>query len=420
MKSISNLLTLLLLTASLHAQSPEPLTLEDCYALARQNYPLIRQQDLIAKSKDYAIDNLAKGRLPQISFAGTASYQSDVTQIPLQLPGLDIPKPGKDQYKLYADVSQTLYDGGLIKQQQLAQEARSEVEAQQLEVELYKLKDRVNQLYFGILMIDAQLEQVGLLQKDIQLGLNKAEAAIKNGVALRSSQDVLKAELLKAGQRTTELTASRQAYAGMLALLINRDPDADLVLEMPKRIEVTETINRPELALFETQNRSIALQHNLLTARNRPKVSLFLQGGFGRPALNFLSNDFEPYYIGGIRMQYSLSNLYTRKNDGAMIELNRGQIALQKETFLFNTRLSLRQQSAEVNKLETLLRADEEIIALRLGIKNTTSVQLENGVVNTNDYLREVNAEDQARQGKILHEIQLLMAQYLHQTTAGN
>ncbi|NUO00355.1 MAG: TolC family protein [Saprospiraceae bacterium] len=420
MRSILNLLILLLFAASLHAQNPKPLTLEDCYGLARQNYPLIKQRDLIAKSKDYAIDNLAKGRLPQISFSGQATYQSDVTQIPIQLPGLDFPTPGKDQYKLYAEVSQNLYDGGLIREQQQAQEARTAVEGQQLEVELYKLKERVNQLFFGILLLDAQLEQTTLLKKDIRLGLSKTEAAIKNGVALRSSLDLLKAESLKADQRVVELTATRQAYSGMLALLVAQNPDEPLALLPPPAVAVSEAINRPELKLFDAQNQSLVLQHNLLAARNRPKVSLFLQTGFGRPALNVLSNDFEPYFIGGLRVQYPLSFRYTLKNDKALIDLSRAQVNLQQETFLFNTRIALRQQNAEIAKLEALLRADEEIIALRSGIKNTTSVQLENGVVNANDYLREVNAEDYARQNKLLHEIQLLMAQYNHQTTSGN
>ena len=358
--------------------------------------------------------------MPQISFSGQVTYQSDVTQIPIQLPGLDFQAPGKDQYKLFAEATQTLYDGGLIRQQQQAQEARAAVEGQQLEVELYKLKDRVNQLFFGTLLLDAQLEQVALLKKDIQLGLNKTDAAIKNGVALRSSLDILKAELLKADQRTIELTATRQAYSGMLALLIAQNPEEALLLVSPPPVAVSEAINRPELLLYDVQNQSLVLQHNLLTARNRPKVSLFLQTGFGRPALNLLSNDFEPYFIGGLRVQYPLSFLYTLKNDKALIDLSRAQVGLQKETFLFNTRLALRQQNAEIAKLESLLQTDEEIIGLRSGIKNTTSVQLENGVVNANDYLREVNAEDYARQNKLLHEIQLLMAQYQQKTTTGN
>lgn len=421
MKRIFNILALgLMLATTAQAQTQAPLSIETCYALAVQHYPLAKQRELIAKSKDYSIENAAKGRLPQISFSGQATYQSDVTQIPIQLPGLDFPTPGKDQYKLYAEASQTLYDGGLIRQQQQAQEARAAVEGQQLDVELYKLKDRVNQLFFGILLLDAQLEQTALLKKDIRLGLNKTEAAIKNGVAFRSSLDILKAESLKADQRTIELTATRKAYSGMLALLIAQSPDQPLVLVSPPPVAVSETINRPELMLFDAQNQSLALQHNLLTARNRPKVSLFLQTGFGRPALNVLSNDFEPYFIGGLRVQYPLSFLYTLKNDKALIDLSRAQVDLQKETFLFNTRLTLRQQNAEIGKLEALLRADEEIIVLRSGIKNTTSVQLENGVVNANDYLREVNAEDQARQNKLLHDIQLRMAQYNHQTTSGN
>jgi outer membrane protein TolC len=172
--------------------------------------------------------------------------------------------------------------------------------------------------------------------------------------------------------------------------------------------------------MYEYQAKSLDVQDKILSARNLPKLSLFVQGGYGRPALNMLSNDLELYYIGGLRLNWSLSALYTMKRERAVLDISRKTIDAQKETFLFNTNFTLRQQSAEVNKYNDLLAADAEIVALRTSVKNTASVQLENGVINTNDYLREVNAEDQARQNKIVHEIQWLMAQYALQVTTGD
>ncbi len=412
----TKLLLLLLLCAGVtRAQS---LTIEECYALAAQNYPLVKQRELITKSNEYTLQNLSKGYLPQLSIIGQATYQSEVTQVPIDAPL--IPTLSKDQYKLYAEVNQTLFDGGVLKQQKRTQESNTVVEQQKLEVELYKIKDKINQLFFGILLVDEQIKQTTLLKDDITLGLKKTEAAIANGTAFKSSADILKAELLNADQRTTELKAARTAYADMLGLFVNRPLTPDINLEKPKSLVVAQEINRPEITLYEYQNKTVDAQYKMITARSLPKLNFFVQGGYGRPALNMLSNEFESYYIGGLRLNWSLSGLYTIKKDKALLDLNRRNIEVQKETFLFNTNYTLKQQSADVNKYNELLTSDEQIVALRTNVKNTASVQLENGVINTNDYLREVNAEDEARQNKIVHEIQLLMAQYAQQTTTGN
>lgn len=411
------LLLLLIATGALQAQS---LTIETCYTLAAENYPLVKQRELLTKSNEYTLQNLSKGYLPQLTLAGQATYQSEVTQVPISVPGMNVPVLSKDQYKFYGEVTQTLFDGGVIKQQKLTQQSNLQVEQQKLEVELYKIRDRINQLFFGILLVDEQIRQTELLKQDIALGLKKTEAAIANGTAFRSSADVLKAELLNADQRTTELKAARIAYAEMLGLFINRQLDAGTALEKPKALVVSPDINRPEITLYDSQNKTIDAQYKMLTARNLPRLNLFVQGGYGRPALNMLSNDFEAYYIGGVRLNWSLSGLYTLKKDKSLLDLNRQTIAVQKETFLFNTHYTLRQQSAEVNKYSALLTSDNDIIALRTRVKQTASAQLENGVITSNDYLREVNAEDKARQNKIVHEIQMLMAQYAQQTTTGN
>jgi outer membrane protein TolC len=293
------------------------------------------------------------------------------------------------------------------------------VESQKLEVELYKLNERVNQIFFGVLMIDEQVRQNELLKKDIQLGIRKVQALIDNGTAFKSNASALRAELLKADQRTIELQSNRKAYLNILGILTGQSLSDSTVLEKPVPLAQTGEVARPELKLYDFQNQSLDIQSQLLDVRNRPKLNFFFQGGMGRPALNILSNSFDPYYITGVRLNWSLSGLYTIKKDRALISNSREAIRLQKETFLYNTNLTLGQQDADLERLGQLVATDDDIIALRENIKTTAVAQLENGVINTNDYLREVNAEDQARQSKILHEIQLLMAQYNRQTTLG-
>jgi outer membrane protein TolC len=355
------------LAAPLVKAQEKALTIREAYQLARRNYPMIRQQGLIDKARDYSVSNAAKGYLPQLSVLGQATYQSAVTEfkLPVSIPGVEFPTINKDQYKVYGEVNQVIYDGGNVRTQVRSHEATAQVETQKLEVELYKLNERVNQLFFGILMLDEQMKQNELLKKDLGLGIRKVQALIDNGTAFKSNANTLKAELLKADQRMIDLNASRKAYLEMLGMLTAQQLGDSAVLEKPGDIAVAATVNRPELRVYEAQNRSLDIQSQLIDVRNRPKLNFFFQGGYGRPALNILSNGFDPYYMTGVRLNWSLSGLYTMKKDRQLIQNNRDAIQLQKETFLFNTNLTARQQNAELDRFRQLLATDDEIITLR-------------------------------------------------------
>ncbi|WP_246296980.1 TolC family protein [Flavobacterium inviolabile] len=404
----------------IRSQEIQTLTIENCYALASEHYPLAKQRELILKSRDYSIENISKGYLPQVNIVGQASYQSEVTQVPIQLPNTTIPVLDKDQYKIYGEINQVVYDGGMIKQQKLSQESKSLVEAQKLEVELYKLKERINDLYFGILLVNEQLRQNALKKDDIALGIKKTEAQLANGTVFRSSLDILKAEYLTVSQQTLTLLSNKKAYLNMLALFLNKPLDDNTLLVTPVPPVLSTQNNRPELGLFEQQAKNIDIQQQAITIKNIPKLNLFFQGGMGKPALNMLSNDFEAYYIGGIRLNWSLFGYYTQRKEKDLLNINKEDISIQKETFLFNTNYQLQQQNEEISRLSGYLISDQEIISLRGSIKKAALAQLENGVSTTSDYLREVNAEDTARQNKILHQIQLLAAQYKVRLTQGN
>jgi outer membrane protein TolC len=418
MKTLLILISLICLLDETNGQSLDKLTIEESYRLATENYPLTKQRELISRSEEYSLSNAAKGILPVITINGQDSYQSDVTNIPIEVPEV-IEELSKHQYKIYGELSANLYDGGVIRNQKESYRANAKIDEQKLEVELYKLKDRINQLFFGILLLDAQLVQNELLKSDIQRGIERINASIANGIALKSSADVLHAEYLKADQKTIELHASRHAYIEMLGLMIGETLNDSTRLEKPASLTLSSAINRPELRLYDYQRDAIDVQTRMLATRNRPKLSLFFQGGYGRPALDMLDNQPEAYYITGIRLNWTISGFYTYKKEKALLSINQMNLDLQKQTFIHNTNLSLNNHRGEVSKLHNVMATDDQIIALREKIKNTAAAQLENGVINSNDYLREVTAEDLARQNKILHEIQLLLAQYNLQTTTG-
>jgi len=396
------------------------LRLEECYEKARQNYPLIKQKELVAKSKEFSIDNVKSGLLPQISLNGQASYQSDVTRLP---GGSSLVEPlSKDQYKLYVDVSQSIYDGGAVKRNSALQETASSVEDQKIEVELYKVKDRINQIYFGALLMDEQLAQIDLVKRDIESSLQKMESAIRNGTAFRTNADILRAELLKNDQRTIELKSARKSYLEMLGLFIHESLNETTDLQRPPELALQNNIviTRPEFLLYQYQSQLYIAQHQVNNTRLVPRISLYAQAGYGRPGLNMLLNDFQGYYLGGLRLTWNLSGFYNANRDKQILDLNLQSISQLKETVLFNTQLSMQQQSNDISKLKELIQIDEAMIDLRTRIRITAKSQLDNGVITANDYLRELNAEDQAKQNLSAHQMQLLMTQYSQQITSGN
>ncbi len=428
-KWLTPVFTLLMLLSAnltpqrLSAQTVKQLTLEEAYDFGRKNYPLIRQKDLVNKTAELTIANLQKGFLPQIAIAGQASYQSAVTEILFPVAGVGVTPLSKDQYRLVSDISQMVYDGGVIKEQKNLQQLGSEVEQQRIEVDLYKIKERISNVYLSILFLDEQLKQVDLIKADLGTGIKRVDAQVNNGTAFRSSVSLLQAELLDAEQRAIEIKATRNGFLQMLALFINQPLTAETQLQTPAPFEIVSAntaIVRPELQYYSSQDKFLSGQTQLINSKNHPRVSLFLQAGYGRPGLNFLKNEFDPYYVGGVRMNWTIGGYYTQKKEKELVEVNRKMVDAQKDAFLLTTRTSLVQQQAEIDRMQQLVDTDQEIIELRIKVKDAARAQLENGVITANDYLLEVNAEDKARRSYITHQLQLLQAKINYKTISGN
>lgn len=418
MKQITVLFFLVISCRFIFAQTI--LTLDDCQLKARANYPLIKRYELIEKTKDYSLSNAAKGYLPQISVTAKASYQSEVTKIPVDLPG--IKGLSKDQYLATIDVSQAIWDGGIIRAQKKVIRANSGVEQQQQHVDMYTLKDRINQLYFGILLLDAQLKQNEILQDNLQRNYTMIRDCKENGVANQADLDAVKVEILQTQQNKTQIEANRRAYEEMLSAMIGESMDEKTRLIKPdvENLLISTQINRPELQLFEAQQNLFDSQKSIITSNYMPKLGLFLQGGYGRPGLNMLDSDFSPFYMGGIRFSWNLGSLYTRKNDLKKLETNRSNVLTQKETFLYNTNLQVTRENREIKKLKDLMAYDDEIITLRENVRKSAEVKVANGTLTAIELMREINAENLAKQQKIAHDIQLLMSIYNLRNTTNN
>ena len=422
---VSATLALLLLLCGAARAQEKQLTLEECYQLAESNYPLTKQRALIEKTRDYTIANIAKGVYPQLNVNGQATYQSAVTSLALP-PGSGIPFSitlPKDQYNIHGEVSQTLTGFGINKQQREISRTDAQLQEENLNSDLYALKDRVNQLFFGAVLIDGQLEQNKLAERDIQTGINKVQAAIQNGTDFKSSLQKLQAELLKTAQHSVELAASREAYTDMLGLFINEQIDSTTLLVRPAALVAVaeDSISRPELRAYDLQLKSYTDQLKLTRLNLYPQLSAFFQGGYGKPnPVNFLSSQWSAYYLTGLRLTWTIGGAYTYKKDRLISKDNQDMVLAQRKTFLFNTTQTMRQENADIRKYRKLIKSDDEIVQLRESVSQSSAAQLENGVLSANDYLLDVNAANQARQDRVVHQIQLLSAQYNYKTTAGN
>jgi len=389
------------------------LTLEKCHEKAIENYPMIRQYDLLSNAASYNISNATKGYLPQLVITGKATYQSDVITIPVKIPNFEFDKVSQDQYQLNAEVNQLIWDGGLISNQKKVIDANSEVDKSKIEVELYSLKDRINQLFFGILLLEENLKRNESLEKELRTNLDKVTALRDNGVVTNSDVDAINVEIINVKQKRIELQSNLISFRKMLSILIADSISDDEILSKPENvIQLNAENKRPELRLFEAQENYINSQFESINTMTRPKIGLFFQGGYGRPGFNLLKNEFQFYYIGGIRFSWNLSSFYNSSNNEELLLINKASIGVQRETFLYNNDVKREQQRIEVEKWKELIKNDDEIIRLRTNIKKTAEVRVENGTMSVNDLIREINAENFAKLDKAMHEIQLLLAIY--------
>lgn len=411
MKRIIFSFSFLLFVSGMYGQ----ITLEECQRKTQDNYPLIRQYGLVEKTKEYNLENMARGYLPQFALSAKASYQSEVTELPIKIPGVEIKGLPKDQYQVMLELQQKIWDGGGIRVQKKQVTAEAEVEREKLNVDMYALNSRVNDLYFGILLLDEQLKQNGLLQEELERNFRQITAYVENGIANQADLDAVKVEQLNARQKRIELSSSRVAYLRMLSLLMGEELAQEASLEKPvpqKNITVASEIRRPELSWFNAQGAGLQIQEKALNVRHLPQLGLFVQGAYGNPGLNMLKNEFSPFYIAGVRMSWNFGSLYTLKNDRRVIENKRQQLDSNRDVFLFNTRVQMTQQEQAIHSMEKQMQDDNEIIRLRTSIRRAAEAKVANGTLTVTEMLRELTNESLARQTKAMHEVQLLMDIY--------
>lgn len=396
-------------------------TLNDCQKWAAENYPLLKRYELLQATTDYTVANINKGWLPQLSAGAQATLQSDVMSLPdglksiMSQAGYNVKGLKKDQYKVAIDVSQTIYDGGSIKAAKQAARAEGEAKARQNDVDMFAIRDRVNNLFFGILLAEDKLKLNSDLQQLLLDNCRKLEAMVKGGTATKADLDAVKAEYLNARQQQVELSSARNSYVRMLEIFTGRQIEQPL-----KRPEaaVPEDIStqRPELSLFNAQARQLNARSAQLDAAIRPRLSLFAQGYYGYPGYNMFedmfSHDWSLNGMIGMRLSWNISSLYTHKNEKRKIATAANEIENARDVFLFNNRLQTTQERMAVERYRRIIADDDEIIQLRTSVRQAAEAKLSHGIIDVNGLLQEITRENTARTQQSVHEIEMLKAIY--------
>ena len=423
-RSIFIIFTLLhgFIVPSVMAQS-----LEECQQAAEKNYPLIRQYGLIEKTTELTVDNIQKGWLPQVSASAQATYQSDVPSWPDQMEtmmnGMGIHMKGlkKDQYRVGIDVSQTIYDGGAISSRKTIAREQGNVEAAQAEVSIYNVRKRVNEMYFALLLLDEQIKLNSDLQALLSGNERKLASLVKGGTAAESDWLNVKAERLNVVQQATGLASQKQMLQRMLSTFCGME-----VKEVQKPLMYATMTQeqkgvRPELKALDAQINLLNAQEKALDAALKPKFGVFAQGYYGYPGMNMFEDMMRHNWslngLIGARLTWNIGALYTRKNDKERINDQRSMINVQREVFLFNNNMEQIQQNENIERYQKLMKDDEEIIKLRSAVRKAAESKLAHGIIDVNDLVREINAENAARVQQSIHEIEMLKEVYDWQFT---
>lgn len=392
----------------------QEITLKECLVSCRSAMPLVQQLNLIEQSTQFGISNAAKGYLPRVSLSGQATYQSDVTKLPIELPY--IAQLSKDHYTIAFQISQLIWDGGRIAAAQQVEQAQANVQREQIEVKLYALREQVIELYFGTLLLEEQLKLNKQLLEQLELDHKRLQALLEEGIIESTDLDVLDVQREITRQQQAELQTMYTHSRTMLQHLSGIKIAETSKLTIPERILSDSTAETllPEQRLFQTQQMGLLAERKMLRAQLLPVVELFGQAAYGRPNLNMLSNDFVPFAIGGIRFSWDFGAWYQYRGNSERLSIKQQSLTSSLAAFNHQRALAHSKEEGEIARFETLAQHDHPIIELRERIRRAAQVKLDKGVLDATQYTMRLTEEFAARSQESLHRLQALAARYKH------
>lgn len=394
------------------------LSLGELHDAARQNDPRLRQLELEAEQSELRLRNLEAERRPALTVEGQAQYQSDVVELPFAPPGGGSPpSPPNDTYDASIRVEQTLLDP-MRAAREAAERARLAEAQARIDTALFSLRQDVNEAFFAATSLQEREAQISTAITDLEARLREAGIRVAEGVALPSEAAAIEAALLARRQEALRLRAQRRAALQRLSDVTGRAIDANERLELPElaeavraaRARIDDVRERPEHRQFARARERLESQKDLLAAQEKPRVSAYGRAGYGKPGLNFLSDDFDAYWLGGVRLQWQPWNWGTLERERQILALQQEAIDADEAAFVRAMRRSLQNDLAAIDHLDEVVALDNRIVALRELIDRETTARYEERVATAAELVDKKTDVLEARLVRAAHEVELAQA----------
>ncbi len=419
---MKHLITIALLSVISAVSAVGQITIEECVRLAQERYPLIKKYELLSVTRDIDLSDINKGWLPRIGLYGQVTGQNIVPTFPdaltgvLQQMGQEMEGIGKIQYKAGADISQTIWDGGISGVRREMARSQEETRKAALDVELYAVRERVENLYFAILLTEEQIAQNRVTYDLLMSNLEKIRAMLRNGTAMQCDADMVEAQALTMSQAISAARAAAKGYRAVLCTFTGENLE-EQQLTLP---EATEPLDgesgRPELTLFESRLTLNRLSERLADATRKPKVGFFAQAYYGYPGFDYFRSMTDRTLsfniLAGVKVTWNIDGFYTRKNTCRRTLVEKAGIAVDRDLFLFNSGMQTASLRTAIAGLHDVMKDDARIIDLRANVRRAAESQLSNGIIDATALLAKISDENLARLTARLHEIQLLQEIY--------
>ena len=411
-------LTVLVLLLVISVRSQNQYSLDQAIKDARSHCAVSGMSVWMDKEHEILISNLNKKWLPQVNLSAQASYQSETSGIDLSFPGINIPRLSKDQYKIQADISQMIYDGGTNAALKALQKEKLNMDQNGIRLEVDAMVENTILTYFTVMETGIRIQQTDLAIQNLEAVIKKANVAVESGVMLRSESDQLHAEAIKLRNLKEEIQGAHQSALDVLVLLTGKDQLSPLtnVSILP---DSTINISANFLAQLDLQKNLISQNLSLEQKNIVPKLAAFAQTGYGKPGLNFLKNEFAPYYLVGLKLTWQLSAFYTYQNQQQLSKFAKKKTDVRKQDILQKKQMRYQQLLRDWQRLEKSGPKDAELVELRKRILATSEVQLANGTITASTYLTRLNDVTEASLTKEINEIKMNKNAWLMQLTMG-
>lgn len=405
--------------AQIQAQAIEEITLDSCQIWARLNHPMVFQSDLLNKTGQLQHENLRRNLFPQLNINGQATYQSEVTEIPIQIPGMEIPTLPHGQYQATFEILLPLIQRKSVNLRQDLSRIQNQSQQAQVDLSLHTLNKRVSTVYFQILLLDEYLRQFQLSQANLKDKIEQLEQAARYGVVLQHEIDQLRAESILMEQQIFSTQSQKDYFSEVLSVLTGRTITSETRLVRPTSPRQSTEMQRIEFTLFDLEKAAIDQEIQIHHESLKPMVHLFARGGIGRPGLNFLQDDISPFYLAGIQVNWKISSRYNLQRNHQLLDIKKRMVDTRIETFRLNTQIELDKYAREIERYHRLIEMDDQVLTLRSSSLQTAAEQLAKGIITSVQYTTILREEEKARLTRGQHELLLLQSYYNRQHENG-